>query len=439
MIPGARDCRRATMAGMEHANAEPAQTGWWRLGALAVGGFAVAEVLVAFALVPAAGFGWSRALTSFLATNGLMGFAFATSGLLIAWFRPRHPLGWLLVAAGLAHATSALMAPVAEILDANDGPLALLRAVVTVYMFAWPWSIALFLPMALLLFPDGHLPSPRWRYAAWAIVLTAPLFVLEMVTGTEPVAEGMPLGYLAFDTDGLDWLWTLSEVRTLAALLVAVAALVVRYRRAGETERAQLLWLLMAGIVVVVAVAPWSFVAGTPIAVLFAIPLVPARDRCCRRTTSAARHPVGRLPRPGMAAALGRRTHRLCGSRCPARQLRVPGIRSVGLCDGARGRRAGTPAPSPPARGRPLDVRRPTRPCARRRSTRGSPRCRRCAWPGRSGQWAAQRPATPLCGGPRRGGGGGVIGRGSPDPDHSAPARVRRRDGRRARDRSAPG
>ena len=263
------------MADMEHANADPSQPGWWRVGALAVGGFAVAEVLAAVALVPAAGFSWSRALSSFLATNGLMGVAFATSGLLIAWYRPRHPLGWLLVAAGLAHATSALMAPVAEILDANEGPLPLLRAVVTVYMFAWPWSIALFLPMSLLLFPDGQLPSPRWRYAAWAIILTAPLFVLEMVTGTEPVSEGMPLGYLAFDTGGLDWLWTLSEVRTLGALLVAVAALIVRYRRAGETERAQLLWLLMAGIVVVVAVAPWSFVAGTPVAVLFAIPLVP--------------------------------------------------------------------------------------------------------------------------------------------------------------------
>ena len=263
------------MADMEQANADPSETGWWRFGALVVGGFAVAEVLAAVALVPAAGFDWSRALTSFLATNGLMGVAFATSGLLIAWYRPRHPLGWLLVAAGLTHATSALMAPVAEILAANEGPLPLLRAVVTVYMFAWPWSIALFLPMSLLLFPDGHLPSPRWRYAARAIVLTAPLFVLEMVTGTEPIFQGMPLGYLAFDTSGLGWLWTLSEVRTLGALLVAVAALVVRYRRAGETERAQLLWLLMAGIVVVLAVAPWSFVAGTPIAVLFAIPLIP--------------------------------------------------------------------------------------------------------------------------------------------------------------------
>jgi two-component system, NarL family, sensor kinase len=226
-------------------------------------------------LVPTSGFTWSRALNSFLATNGLMGVAFASSGLMIAWYRPRHPLSWLLVTAGLCFATSALMAPVAEILHDNGGPQRLLRLVVTVFMFAWPWSIALFLPMALLLFPDGHLPSPRWRYAAWAIVLTAPLFVVEMVTGTEPVSEGMPLGYLAFDTDDLDWLWTLSELRTLGALVVAVVALVLRYRRAGETERAQLLWLLLAGLVVVAAVAPWAFVSGTPIAVLFAIPTVP--------------------------------------------------------------------------------------------------------------------------------------------------------------------
>jgi signal transduction histidine kinase len=129
--------------------------------------------------------------------------------------------------------------------------------------------------MALLLFPDGHLPSARWSCAAWAIVLTAPLFVVEMVTGIEPAAEGMPLGYFAMDTGGLDWLSMLAEVRTMAALLIALVALIVRYRRGGETERAQLLWLLLAAIVVVAAVLPWSFVAGTPIAVLFAIPLVP--------------------------------------------------------------------------------------------------------------------------------------------------------------------
>ena len=261
---------------MEQAGTDPHDGGWWRFGAVAIGVLAIAQVVAAVALSTAAGLGWSRALTSFLATNGVMGVAFAASGLLIAWYRPRNPLGWLLVADGLGHATSALMAPIAQLLQDNGGPEPVLRLVLTVYMFAWPWSIALFLPMALLLFPDGHLPSPRWRYAAWAIVLTAPLFVVEMVTSPEPVSAGMPLGYLTFGAgSGLGWLWTVSEVRTMLALLVAVVSLVVRYRRAGETERAQLLWLLMAGLVVLVAIAPWAFVAGTPIAVLFAIPLVP--------------------------------------------------------------------------------------------------------------------------------------------------------------------
>ena len=143
-------------------------------------------------------------------------------------------------------------------------------------MFSWPWSIALFLPMALLLFPDGHLPSPRWRYVAWAIVLTAPLFVLEMVTGTETGLGGnapglsrvrhrpprLALDHLRDAHDVAPWWsrWSHSSSATGAAV---------------RPSARQLLWLLMAGLIVVAAVAPWAFVAGTPIAVLFAIPLVP--------------------------------------------------------------------------------------------------------------------------------------------------------------------
>jgi two-component system NarL family sensor kinase len=155
-----------------------------RYSAVIVGGLALAEVLAAVALAPAAGFSWSEALTTFLATNGLMGASFALSGLLIAWHRPRLPLGWLLVADGLGHATSSLMAPLAQLLHNNNAPLSLVRVLATVFMFSWPWSITLFLPLALLLFPDGHLPGSRWRYVAWAIVVTAPLFVVEM--GSNP-------------------------------------------------------------------------------------------------------------------------------------------------------------------------------------------------------------------------------------------------------------
>jgi signal transduction histidine kinase len=253
-----------------------ASGGGWRLVVVALGLLALAEVVVAAGLAVVADFGWSKVLTSFLATNGLLGASFALSGLLIAWYRPLNALGWVLVADGLGHATSALMAPLASLLHDNGGPEWLLRLVVTVFMFAWPWSISLFLPLALLLFPNGHLPSRGWRWVAWLLVVTAPLFVVEMVGSTEPVSAGLPLGYLSFDGfDSLDWLWSLSEARVLGGLLVGVVALAMRYRRADETGRRQVLWLLLAGLVVLAAVVPWAFVAGTPIAVLFAIPLVP--------------------------------------------------------------------------------------------------------------------------------------------------------------------
>jgi two-component system NarL family sensor kinase len=246
----------------------------WHLLAVLLSGLAVGCVAAAIALVGPAGYGWHDALTSFLATNGLMGVSFAVSGLLIAYHRRHNPVGWLLIGDGLGHAVAALMAPVLQMVHDHDGPLWLQRVLVTVFMGSWPWSIALFLPLALLLFPDGHLPGRAWRWVAWAVGLTAPLFALDMVSGTEPVADGMPLGYVDVTLPG--WLATVSEARIVAALAIGVISLLVRYRRADEAGRRQLLWLLLAAMVVVAAVLPWSFVAGTPIAVLFTIPLIPA-------------------------------------------------------------------------------------------------------------------------------------------------------------------
>ena len=57
--------------------------------------------------------------------------------------------------------------------------------------------------------------------------------------------------------------------------MLALAALVVRYRRGTEAIRRQLLWLVLAVIVVIVATVPWGLVAGTSVAVLFSIPLIP--------------------------------------------------------------------------------------------------------------------------------------------------------------------
>ena len=74
----------------------------------------------------------------------------------------------------------------------------------------------------------------------------------------------------------LSWLWAVSEGRWVLSVLVGVACLVLRYRSGDEVVRRRLRWLVVAAAVIVVAVAPWALVAGTPILVLFTIPLLPA-------------------------------------------------------------------------------------------------------------------------------------------------------------------
>jgi two-component system, NarL family, sensor kinase len=86
----------------------------------------------------------------------------------------------------------------------------------------------------------------------------------------------LPVGYLTFAGYGaLQPLWIAVEVRNGLAMCVGLAALAVRYRRGSDVERRQLLWILLAVLLVVIVSVPWGLVAGTPIEVLFAIPLIP--------------------------------------------------------------------------------------------------------------------------------------------------------------------
>ncbi|RZT07434.1 histidine kinase [Kribbella sp. VKM Ac-2569] len=239
-------------------------------GALA--GLVIAEVTFAVVYALSVGWGWGELVDNFVVTNGLMGLTFGLCGAVIAWHRPANPIGWLFLADGIGHATTPFAEALAYLVD---GELAQ-RVLVTVSVAAWPWSIGLFLPLALLLFPDGRLLSPRWRWAAIGIIATAPLFVLEMAGSSEPVSPDLPLGLLTLpDFDALQPLWTATEVRNLVAILLALICLAIRYRRADETGRRQLLWLLLASVIALLFITPWSFVAGTPILVLLAIPLIP--------------------------------------------------------------------------------------------------------------------------------------------------------------------
>jgi signal transduction histidine kinase len=229
---------------------------------------------------------FSGALDAFVVSNVVIGVAFALCGSLIAWHRPGSALGWLYAGGGACQAVSAMAAPLAQLLDDRGASVWEVRLAVSVSQWGWPVDIAL-IPLSLLLLPDGRLASRWWRPVMVVLAVTAPLFVLEVGLGPD-AAPGLPSAYLTLPTatyDSLAWLWTASEVRWVLSVVVGVVCLVVRYRRGDDVVRRQLLWLVAAAGVVLVAVVPWALVAGTPIVVLFTIPLLPAAV-----ATSVLRH-----------------------------------------------------------------------------------------------------------------------------------------------------
>lgn len=248
-----------------------------RLLAGALGLAAALAAAGAIVFVWAVGWTFTDALEAFVVSNILIGVSFGLCGALIAWHRPSSALGWMYAAGGVCQALSALAAPLAELLHDRGAAEWAVRLVATVFQWGWPVNITL-IPISLLLLPDGRLASRRWRLVAIAVAVTAPLFVLEIGLGPEH-PPGLPPAYLTLGEgtyDSLTWLWTVSEARWALSVLIGVVCLVVRYRRGKEVVRRQLLWLVAAAAVIVVAVIPWALVAGTPLAVLFTIPLLPA-------------------------------------------------------------------------------------------------------------------------------------------------------------------
>ena len=87
-------------------------------------------------------------------------------GFVLATRRGENPIGWLLLGLGLVLAVSAVAAEYAMYgLLASDDPLPGARFAALYDEAAWP---LLFAPLAAIafVFPDGRLPSPRWRWVA---------------------------------------------------------------------------------------------------------------------------------------------------------------------------------------------------------------------------------------------------------------------------------
>jgi two-component system, NarL family, sensor kinase len=236
----------------------------------------VAEAAVAVGGAFAVGLGWPDAVGTYLVTNSAMGAAFAACGVVVAQHRPANPIGWLFLAFGLAHLTTAATVPIIAYGSAHSWPLPVLDVLMAVYALAWPFGIGLFLPLALQLFPTGRPVSRRWRPLLWATVAVGSLFVFWLGTGpTGVTVAGREIDPPVRWAEQPAWLVVASPL-VLAIFLAVVAGLVVRYVRGDDQVRRQLLWLLLAVVAMLVVNWPrWVLNDEGGILFLLAVPAIP--------------------------------------------------------------------------------------------------------------------------------------------------------------------
>ncbi|WP_030921154.1 sensor histidine kinase [Streptosporangium amethystogenes] len=193
------------------------------------------------------------------APEDVAGTAFPILGALLAFQRPRLVIGWLLCLGGLFSALNSLTVNLAQ-LGVIRGWTTAPKVLWTVAGVSWNLTILLLVVLLPLLYPDGRLPSPRWRPLVWSsvAVLAVEVFVMGLVSSPEQ-PESPP--FMLF-------LYMITNV----VILLAFVSLATRFRRSDPEGRRQILWPLVAIAAVVV---PW--VLGNPVWWLasFTIPLVP--------------------------------------------------------------------------------------------------------------------------------------------------------------------
>jgi hypothetical protein len=211
----------------------------------------------------------------------------ATVGAVLASRRPRHPVGWLLLAQVAANLATGAAAQYLAWGQLPGGPLPATRYVALSYP-ASAGGLLLLLGFVLLLTPTGKLPSPGWRWWARAMIAVPLLLVVLVTLVPGPVNPSIQVVGGPFEFHGLGGgLLVVNQLAlafTTLAVAVCAGSLVARFRRARGVERQQLRWVALAAALLVPAAAvalvglavdattvvTWAlsaWVAGLPVAI----------------------------------------------------------------------------------------------------------------------------------------------------------------------------
>src|SRR5215211_531229 len=198
----------------------------------------------------------TRSLAADLTTGGLLGQAlflvFALVGALIASRRPENPIGWLCLVDGLLWTTTNMLDYHSLYVMASPGSVPFPVGLAGVNHWLWVPTVGLLGTYVFLLFPDGRLPSRRWRPLAWfsGVVIASESLGLMLSPGPLDMPRGIRN---PFGLEAAPWVavaaYAILPLLPLC-MLASALSLVMRYRRSRGDVRQQIKWIAFAASLV---------------------------------------------------------------------------------------------------------------------------------------------------------------------------------------------
>jgi hypothetical protein len=175
-----------------------------RIKALAWAVWCTTTGIMVYGIISDSLYGFPNSIASTLLI-GLVLSLFLTVGVLVATQRPENPIGWFILAGAFflsfAGATN----------------------------WAGNLGFGILIVFTFLYFPNGRLPSSRWRPVLWFAAIVFPTRVVS-------------------DIFHLTFLEPILNISAIALMLAALTAIIVRYRKAGAAERQQIKWVAFSAI-----------------------------------------------------------------------------------------------------------------------------------------------------------------------------------------------